>query len=192
MRPVCPICKHLQLVLPTGPEKSKLLIIGEYPGVEEIKTGRPWVGAAGEVLTQELERAGMNRDYIRITNLWQHKPPTKPRATPPKAVAARAKWNEERIAYIAEFSFHYAQMLKELKGRKGILLMGSDVTEALLGKSVSHVAGCYVQSDMFPNGYKVAVAIMNPAVVFRTGSDGTLGETRLGIRRFAEAVREID
>jgi uracil-DNA glycosylase family 4 len=180
------------LVLPTGPEKAKLLIIGEYPGVEEIKTGRPWVGAAGEVLTRELERAGLNRDYIRITNLWQHRPPTKPRATPPKALAARDKWNEERVAYVAEFTFHYNQMLKELRGRKGILLMGSDVTEALLGQQVSHVAGCNVKSDMLPNGYKVAMAIMNPAVVFRTGPDGTLGETRSGIERFAKACREAD
>jgi len=189
VRPVCPICNHLQLVLPTGPTAAKLLIIGEYPGVEEIVTGRPWVGAAGEVLTEELTRAGLNRDYIRITNLWQHKPPVKPRPTPPKSVTARANWEVARKAYGSEFTFHYTQMLKELGGRKGILLMGSDVTEALLGKSVSQVAGCFVKSDILP---KISLAMMNPAVVFRSGPDGMLGETRLGIRRFAEAVREID
>src|SRR3990167_6207521 len=133
MRPVCPICNHLQLVLPTGPEKAKLLIIGEYPGVEEITTGRPWVGAAGEALTEELTRAGWNRDYMRITNLWQHKPPAKPRATPPKSPKAREDWEVAQKTYASEFNFHYNQMFKELKGRKGILLMASDVTEALLG-----------------------------------------------------------
>ena len=190
MRPICPICKHLQLVLPTGPEKAKLLIIGEYPDEEEIKTGRPWVGAAGEVLTEELTRAGLNRDYIRITNLWQHKPPVKPWPTPPKSLTARARWEETKKAYDAEFTFSLTQVHKELKGKYGILMAGSDVTEALLGASVSSVAGCYVKSDILPKTCKVAVAMMNPAVVFRTGPDGMLGETRLAIQRFAEAVSE--
>jgi DNA polymerase len=190
-REICPICKRLQLIRADGPEKAKLIIVGEYPGLEEIKTGHPWVGEAGQVLNEELERAGLNRDYIRVTNLWLHTPPKEPRKVAPKTKPAHERWVEERTAYVAEFTFHLTQLQMELKGRKGILLMGSDVTEALLGKSVSAVAGCYVKSDMLPKGYKVAVAIMNPAIVFRTGPEGTLGETRSGIRRWAEAVSEI-
>ena len=186
-REVCPVCKHYQLVPADGPINAKLLIIGEYPGIEETKTGHPWVGEAGKVLNRELERVGLNRDYIRVTNLWLHAPPKKPTPTPPKMRAALDKWNVAQKAYELEFRFHYNQMIKELEGRTAVLLMGSDVTEALLAVSVTTVAGCFVKSDILP---KIAVAMMNPAIVFRTGPEGTLGETRLAIQRFAEAVNE--
>ena len=188
-REICPVCEHYQLVSADGPTKAKLIIVGEYPGVEEIKTGHPWVGEAGQVLNEELERAGLNRDYIRVTNLWLHAPPAKPRATPPKMKLALEKWTAAKKAYDAEFRFHYAQMTKEMKGRAAALLMGSDVTEALLGVTVTSVAGCFVKSDILP---KIALAMMNPAIVFRSGPEGTLGETRLAIRRWAEALNEAN
>ena len=188
-REICPVCEHYQLVSADGPKDSKLLLVGEYPGVEEIKTGHPWVGEAGQVLNEELERAGLNRDYIRVTNLWLHAPPAKPRAAPPRMKLALEKWTAATKAYDAEFRFHYTQLLKEMVGRKGILLMGSDVTEALLGVTVTSVAGCFVKSDILP---KIALAMMNPAIVFRSGPEGTLGETRMAIRRWAEAVNEAN
>ena len=191
-REVCPICKKYQLIPPSGPKDSPWLLIGEYPGFEEIKQGVPWAGQAGKVLDQELERAGLNRDYIRVTNLWLHKAPVAPRATPPKTKSALETWHKLKKAYAAEFSFHYTQMLKELKAREAVLLMGSDVTMALLGVTVTSVAGCFVKSDIIPSSTKVVVAMMNPAIVFRPGPEGTLGETRLAIQRFAEAVHALD
>ena len=191
-RELCPVCKHYLLVPADGPENAKVLIVGEYPGREEIETGHPWVGQAGKVLDQELERAGLNRDYIRVTNLWLHKAPVAPRVTPPKTKSALETWHKLKKAYAAEFSFHYTQMLKELKAREAVLLMGSDVTMALLGVTVTSVAGCFVKSDIIPSSTKVVVAMMNPAIVFRSGPEGTLGETRLAIQRFAGAVHALD
>lgn len=165
-----------------------MLLIGEYPGWEEIKQGVPWIGQAGKVLDQELERAGLPRDGCRVTNLWLHAPPPKPKFVEPKTTAAKERRLALVRAYEPEFRFHLDQVHKELRGRRAVLLMGSDVTEALLGVSVNSVAGCFVKLK----GVEVAVAMMNPAIVFRPGPEGKLGETRLAIRRFVEAVNGLD
>ena len=183
-RKVCPVCKRLLLVEPSGPPSSKILIVGEYPGFEEIKQGVPWVGQAGKVLDQELERAGLPRDGCRVTNLWLHVPPPKPKFAEPKTMAAKERRLALVRAYEPEFRFHLSQVHKEMRGKRAVLLMGSDVTEALLGVSVNSVASCFVNLG----GVEVAVAMMNPAIVFRPGPEGKLGETRLAIRRFVGAV----
>ena len=169
---------------PSGPADSPIILIGEYPGFEEIKQGVPWVGQAGKVLDQELERAGLPRDRCRVTNLWLHAPPPKPKFAEPKTTAAKERRLTLVRAYEPEFRFHSTQVHKEMKGKRAVLLMGSDVTEALLGVSVNSVAGCFVKVE----GVEIAVAMMNPAIVFRPGPEGKLGETRLAIRRWVEAV----
>ena len=194
VRSPCPICKRLMLVQADGPVDSPLLIIGEFPGIEEVKQGRPWVGPAGKVLDRELELAGIPRDICRVTNLWLHTPPTAPKTEKPKTKSAIERWEEAAAAYEPEFTFHYTRLLKEIKGRKALLMMGSDVTEALIGRPVSLVAGCFIKSGRFitaVNLPKVTVAMMNPAIVFRSGKEGKLGETRLAIQRFAGAVNEL-
>ena len=195
MREQCPICKRLLLVEPDGDPKAKILIVGEYPGIEEIKAGRPWVGQAGKVLDRELELVGIPRHICRVTNLWLHAPPAAPKTEKPKTRSAIERWEEAAAAYEPEFTFHYTRLLKEIKGRKALLMMGSDVTEALIGRPVSLVAGCFIKSGRFitaVNLPKVTVAMMNPAIVFRSGKEGKLGETRLAIQRFAEAINELD
>ena len=68
VRQACPICSNL-LVLPVGPKDASILLIGEYPGVEEVKSGFCWVGRGGEVLRAELARVGIQYEQCRATNL---------------------------------------------------------------------------------------------------------------------------
>ena len=70
----CPICKTNDVVLPSGKQSSKILIIGEFPGADEIKTGRPFSGATGSVLRKELGKMGVDLSSIRIMNMWMHFP----------------------------------------------------------------------------------------------------------------------
>lgn len=63
------------LVFGEGPEDADLMIIGEAPGEEEDRSGRPFVGRAGQLLDRILESVGMHRDEVYITNLVKRRPP---------------------------------------------------------------------------------------------------------------------
>ena len=61
-----------QTVFGEGPEKARIVLVGEQPGdVEDIK-GRPFVGPAGQLLDRALAEAGLDRDRTYVTNAVKH------------------------------------------------------------------------------------------------------------------------
>ena len=58
-----------------GPVRAKLMLIGEAPGRQEDVEGRPFVGAAGKLLTDLLESNGISRTSVFITNVVKCRPP---------------------------------------------------------------------------------------------------------------------
>jgi len=62
------------LVWGEGNLDSKIVIVGEAPGAEENKLGRPFVGKAGRLLNRELVAFGLSRDNIYITNVMKCRP----------------------------------------------------------------------------------------------------------------------
>lgn len=69
----CPIgCNGTRAVLGEGPEQTRLLVIGEQPGDQEERLGRPFVGPAGQLLDEHLKQAGFDRSLIRFTNAVKH------------------------------------------------------------------------------------------------------------------------
>ena len=61
-----------QAVMGEGPKKAELMIVGEQPGDQEDLIGRPFVGPAGRVLDAALERAGIDRRQVYLTNAVKH------------------------------------------------------------------------------------------------------------------------
>jgi DNA polymerase len=58
-----------------GNPEAKVMIIGEAPGAEEDRKGRPFVGAAGQLLDRMLAPIGLDRQSVYITNLLFWRPP---------------------------------------------------------------------------------------------------------------------
>jgi len=58
-----------------GPVNAKIMIIGQAPGAEEDKTGRPFIGRAGKFLNQLLKIAGIKREKVFITSPIKCFPP---------------------------------------------------------------------------------------------------------------------
>jgi len=58
-----------------GSIEPKIFFIGEAPGVQEDRTGRPFVGAAGKLLTSLIEDIGLSREDVYITNVIKCRPP---------------------------------------------------------------------------------------------------------------------
>jgi uracil-DNA glycosylase len=61
-----------QTVFGQGPESAWLMLVGEQPGDREDVEGAPFVGPAGRVLDTALERAGIDRDEVYVTNAVKH------------------------------------------------------------------------------------------------------------------------
>lgn len=62
-------------VLGEGDLNAGLMFIGEAPGASEAKSGRPFVGAAGMVLSELLASIGLERPDVYITNIVKDRPP---------------------------------------------------------------------------------------------------------------------
>ncbi len=75
----CKRCKlHLtrrHIVFGEGSEKAQLVFIGEAPGEDEDRQGRPFVGKAGQLLTRIINAIGLSREDVYITNIIKCRPP---------------------------------------------------------------------------------------------------------------------
>lgn len=58
-----------------GNANAELMFIGEAPGAQEDKQGRPFVGASGKFLAEMLESIGLKREDVFITNIVKFRPP---------------------------------------------------------------------------------------------------------------------
>jgi uracil-DNA glycosylase family 4 len=74
-----------------GPLHAKLMLVGQNPGAEEDKTGRPFVGRAGKFLNKVLAKNGIIREELFVTNLVKHVTP-KNRKPLPDEIAACAPY----------------------------------------------------------------------------------------------------
>ena len=70
-----------QVVSGNGPCDSRMFFIGEAPGKDEDLKGQPFVGRAGRVLDDAIEKAGARRDQVFVGNLVKCKPPNNRKPT---------------------------------------------------------------------------------------------------------------
>lgn len=72
----CPLAEtRTKVVFGDGDPDSALMFIGEGPGADEDEQGLPFVGRAGQLLTQILKAAGISRKEVYITNIVKCRPP---------------------------------------------------------------------------------------------------------------------
>lgn len=75
----CTRCKlhphRTQIVFGVGNPQADLVFVGEAPGADEDAQGEPFVGRAGQLLTQILEAIGLKRDEVYICNIIKCRPP---------------------------------------------------------------------------------------------------------------------
>jgi DNA polymerase len=99
-----------------GNPNADFMCVGEAPGATEDETGRPFVGAAGQLLTKILEAIGLKREDVFIANVLKHRPPGN-RNPAPNEVAACSPYLIRQI---------------ELVKPKVILALGTFAAQTLL------------------------------------------------------------
>jgi DNA polymerase len=115
-----------QVVFADGNPNSPLMLVGEAPGPEEDRTGKPFVGASGRLLNQALEQLGLDREKLWISNtvkVWPNQRSGRSLKTrPPNAAEKKAS----RPFFDREI---------ELIRPQAILCLGGTAAQALIGKS---------------------------------------------------------
>ncbi|HEX9997533.1 MAG TPA: uracil-DNA glycosylase [Abditibacterium sp.] len=100
---VCPKCRLAEtrtLAVPgDGLVSSQIMFVGEGPGEQEDLSGHPFVGKSGQLLGRELEKIGISRDDIFITNIVKCRPPQN-RVPLTDEIAACSDWLGAQIAII--------------------------------------------------------------------------------------------
>ena len=86
-------------VIGEGSVDANIVMIGEAPGRNEAKTGRPFCGTAGKVLDELLKHVGMLRSSIYITNIVKDRPPEN-RDPTPEEIRVYGPFLDEQIEII--------------------------------------------------------------------------------------------
>lgn len=93
----CPLWKTAKQAVPgEGSGESGIFFLGEAPGLHEDQQGRPFVGAAGQLLDELLAGIGLDRSKVFITNVVRHRPPEN-RDPLPDEIAACDVWSRRHI-----------------------------------------------------------------------------------------------
>lgn len=155
-------------VMGEGPKTAELMIVGEQPGDQEDLAGRPFVGPAGKVLDAHLERAGIDRRRVYVTNAVKHfkyVPRGKRRlhqSPTAREIDICRWWNEAERAIVKP---------------KLLLALGSSAARGLLGKtvSISRVRG---MPHPLEDGGEVWVTV-HPSYLLRLRDEGKELQERL-------------
>jgi DNA polymerase len=97
----CPLYKYKTNYVPgEGDPYSRILFIGEAPGKEEDKQGKPFVGKAGQVLNENIKNIlNMDRSNVYITNVVKCRPPEN-REPKEEEIKACSIWLEKQLEII--------------------------------------------------------------------------------------------
>src|SRR5439155_2638707 len=99
----CELCKlasgRTQVVFGVGRSDADLLFVGEGPGEQEDQKGEPFVGRAGQLLTQLIEGIGLTREEVYIANVVKCRPPGN-RDPQPEEIESCAPWLDRQLALI--------------------------------------------------------------------------------------------
>lgn len=139
---VCQKCSlyktRTNIVFGSGNENARLVFVGEAPGFDEDQQGKPFVGKAGQKLTQIINAMGLSREEVYITNVLKCRPPNNRNPLPNEIEAcepyliAQLKIIKPKIicalgTFSAQTLLKTDQQISKLRGRfhtyQGIKLM---------------------------------------------------------------------
>lgn len=153
-----------------GNEETDLVFVGEAPGFHEDKQGKPFVGAAGKLLTELLAGIGINRLDVYIANVLKCRPPNN-RSPLPEEIELCRPFLEKQL---------------ELINPKAVCTMGNFATRAVLQKEVfiSRVRGTPVKMGKF-----TVFPLYHPAAALHRGDmREPLKEDFFKLREFLETA----
>ncbi len=142
-----------QLVFSDGAPGSKVMFVGEAPGGDEDRVGRPFVGRAGQLLDRMLHAVGLNRQQVYIANVVPWRPPGNRTPTPQETQAC----------------LPFVRRQIELAAPEILVCLGGSATQTLLGvrEGITRTRGKWFTYEC-DNGRAIrAFATFHPAYLLR-------------------------
>jgi uracil-DNA glycosylase family protein len=169
--------KGTQTVFGEGPPQARVVMVGEQPGDQEDRVGRPFVGPAGQILDQALEAAGIDRSVVYVTNVvkhfkWEPRGKRRIHQRPDREeVTACLPWFEAEIAAVQP---------------RVIVCLGATAAQALLGSDfrVTRQRGQMLASTLGPP----IMATVHPSSILRAADEPS---RRLAMDQFIADLRLI-
>jgi uracil-DNA glycosylase len=149
-----------QTVFGEGRAKARVVLVGETPGDQEDRQGKPFVGPAGRELDRALDRAGIDRGDAYVTNAVKH---------------FRFQERGKRRIHQKPDGRHIKACRPWLDAELGLLkpealiVMGATAAQALLGASfkVTKERGKLLETELAP----IVVATIHPSAILRERDD---------------------
>jgi uracil-DNA glycosylase family protein len=162
-----------QTVFGEGSTDAEVMFVGEQPGDQEDKAGRPFVGPAGKLFDQALEDAGIDRTRVYVTNVVKH---FKWRARGKRRIHQKPNWSE-----IAACRPWLDAELAVVEPRV-LVCLGATAAQALLGREfrVTQQRAKPIESDLAEQ----VLATVHPSSILRADP-----ETRE--REYGELVKDL-
>lgn len=162
-----------QVVFGEGPAGANAMFVGEQPGDQEDKAGRPFVGPAGKLFDKALADAGIEREQVYVTNVVKHfkwvgrgqrRIHQKPNWS---EVDACRPWLEGELAAVEP---------------RVLVCLGATAAQALLGRQfrVTRERGKPVESDLAEH----VLATIHPSAILR-------GDPESREQEYATFVRDL-
>ena len=173
-----------QTVFGEGPQQARIMLVGEQPGDREDVEGYPFVGPAGGLLDGALERAGIDRDDVYVTNAVKH-----------------FRWEEQRgkrrvhkkpaLAHVRACAPWLRAEMRVVQPEV-LVLLGATAAQAVLGTrfKVTEHRGTFVESDLDA----LVTATVHPSSILRARDEQERHDALEGfvrdLRLAADALRD--
>jgi len=165
-----------QTVFGEGPARAGAIFVGEQPGDQEDRAGRPFVGPAGKLFDQALEAAGIDRRNVYVTNAvkhfkWQARGKRRIHQKPNAAeVAACRPWLEAELGLVRP---------------RALVLLGATAAQSLLGRQfrVTQHRGELLESDLAD----AVTATVHPSSILR----GEPAEREASLSAFVDDLKVV-
>ena len=175
LRPGCS-----QVVVADGNPRAPLLILGEGPGGDEDRVGRPFVGRGGQLLDRILAAVGLGRDDVYITNIVKCRPPANRTPESDETETCTSLWLEPQLRLLRP---------------RYILTLGNTPTQYLLGTrlGITKLRGTWLPYRQADGLWEALVMPMfHPAYLLRNDSRAVGGPQSLTWRDIREVRRVLD
>ena len=149
-----------QTVFGDGPVPARVMLVGEQPGDLEDREGAPFVGPAGRILDEALERAGIDRGAAYVTNAvkhfkWEPRGKRRLHSRPNQVeIGACRRWLDAELALVRP---------------RVLVCLGATAAQALLGRAfrVTKDCGKPLPSTLAPH----VLATVHPSSILRARLD---------------------
>lgn len=161
-----------QLAFADGTPGARVMLLGEAPGAEEDRAGRPFVGRAGQLLDRMLEAIGLARTDVYIANVVPWRPPGNRTPTP------------QEVAICLPFTLRQIELARP----EFLVTLGAPATQTLLGTKdgITRTRGRWFQHGAGDRTVRV-LPMLHPAYLLRQPL-----HKRLAWRDLRLLARELD